>query len=332
MIILVVLVQVLLVGQIKSIAKLRVDSLVIKTLIGVSFKVKKLTLIVSLLILGVFVSHLTHANVDSDVDVIRYVDSKKYPDSKKSYFTDLLRLILESSKPEYGDFKLQPVAMDMGQARSSLMIERNQYIDLNWRMTSPQLEEQLQAIYFPILKGLMGYRIFIINKNAQRKFNQSTSLYDLQNLHLGQGYNWPDTKILLANGFSVIQGHENFLLDMLKKGRFSYFPRALHEPWSEIANDSSLMVEQHIMLEYPAPVFFFVNKNNKKLQKRLNTGINKLVISGQFDQFFLNHPITASVLQRAKVKQRNTFKLRNPFLSKQTKTLLNNDKLWVNLP
>ena len=162
MIILVVLVQALLVGLIKSIAKLPVNPVIIKILIGVSFKVKKLSLIVSLLILLFFVSHLTHANVDSDVDVIRYVDSKKYPDSKKSYFTDLLTLILESSKPEYGDFKLQPVAMDMGQARSSLMIERNQYIDLNWRMTSQQLEQQLQAIYFPILKGLMGYRIFII--------------------------------------------------------------------------------------------------------------------------------------------------------------------------
>jgi hypothetical protein len=304
--------------------------LVIATFIGERFKVKKLPFVASLMSLALFVSIKTEAM--PTIDVVRYVDSQKHPDSKKTYFIDLLNLILEASKPEYGDYKLQPVAIEMAQARTSLMLERNQYIDITWRMTSQQLESQLQAIYFPILKGLMGYRIFVINKNEQNNFTLSTSLHDLQNLHLGQGYNWPDTKILLANGFSVIQGHENFLLGMLKKGRFSYFPRALHEPWPEIANDNSLSVEQHIMLQYPAPVFFFVNKNNKKLQQRLNLGVNKLIESGQFDQFFLNHPITASVLQRAKVKQRHIFTLQNPFLSMQTKTLLANDKLWINLP
>ena len=74
------------------------------------------------------------------IDVVRYVDSQKHPDSKKTYFIDLLNLIMEASKPEYGDYKLQPVATEMGQARGSLMIQRNQFIDLNWRMTSPQLE------------------------------------------------------------------------------------------------------------------------------------------------------------------------------------------------
>lgn len=291
---------------------------------------KKLPFVASLMSLVLVVSVSTYAM--PAIDVIRYVDSKQHPDSKKTYFIDLLTLILEASKPEYGDYALQPVAIEMAQARSSLMLERNQYIDLTWRMTSQQLEEQLQAIYFPILKGLMGYRIFVINKSEQNNFTLSTSLHELQNLHLGQGYNWPDTKILLANGFSVIQGHENFLLDMLKKGRFSYFPRALHEPWTEIANDNSLVVEQHIMLQYPAPVFFFVNKDNKKLQQRLTLGVNKLLVSGQFDQFFLNHPITANVLKRAKVKQRHIFTLQNPFLSTQTKTLLANDKLWINLP
>jgi hypothetical protein len=178
--------------------------------------------------LALFVSIKTEAM--PTIDVVRYVDSQKHPDSKKTYFIDLLNLILEASKPEYGEYKLQPIATEMGQARGSLMIQRNQYIDLNWRMTSPQLEEQLQAIYFPILKGLMGYRIFIINKDAKSNFSQSTSLQDLQNLHLGQGYSWPDTKILLANGFSVIQGHENFLLDMLKKVVSVIFPEHCMNP------------------------------------------------------------------------------------------------------
>ena len=159
-------------------------------------------------------SSIAHAN---KIEQVRYIDSIEFPDPKQSYFLDLLKLTLEASKDQYGDYKLQPINIEMAQARTSIMLQRNEYIDLTWRMTSNQLEQQLQAIYFPILKGLMGYRIFIIKKEQQHLFNKSKSLEALQALHLGQGHNWADTEILLANGFNVIQGHDNFLIEMLKR-------------------------------------------------------------------------------------------------------------------
>ncbi len=279
-------------------------------------------------LITLFISTIVHAD---EIDLVRYIDSKDFPDPKQSYFVDLLKLTLEATKAQYGDYQLQPISIEMAQARTSIMLERNEYIDLTWRMTSNQLEQQLQAIYFPILKGLMGYRIFIITKKQQHLFNTNTSLETLQSLHLGQGHNWADTEILLANGFNVIQGHDNFLIEMLKKGRFNYFPRALHEPWPEIAGDNTLTVEEHLMLQYPAPVFFFVNKENKRLQQRLEYGLNKLLESGKFEHFFLNHPITSGILTKAKVNQRTTFPLENPLLSEQTKELLADERLWIKL-
>ena len=276
-------------------------------------------------------SMLSTMTLANEVDLIRYVDSKKYPDPKQSYFVDLLTLALEASKSSYGEYKLQAVSIEMAQARSSIMLQRNELIDLTWRMTSQTLEQKLQAIYFPILKGLMGNRIFIIRQNKQQTFPKATSLSQLQSISLGQGYNWPDTDILLANGFKVVRGSDSSLIKMLKKGRFDYFPRALHEPWFEIINEPELVVEENLMLQYPAPVFFFVNKENQRLRQRLTLGLNKLLTSGKFESFFLNHPITSGILTKAKVNKRTIFKLNNPLLSNKTRELLSDKHLWSDL-
>lgn len=265
----------------------------------------------------------------SATDLIRYVDSKKYPDPKQSYFIDLLTLALEESKSQFGDYKLQPVRIEMAQGRTAIMLQRNEYIDLTWRMTSQESEQKLQAIYFPLLKGVMGNRIFVINKGDQSKFTKHLPLEDLKKIPLGQGYNWPDTIILQKNGFNVTEGYDIYLLEMLKKGRFDYFPRALHEPWLEIINDSELIVEENLMLKYPAPIFFFVNHKNKHLQQRLEFGLAKLLNSGKFEHFFLNHPITAGILTKANVNNRIVFELSNPLLSEQVTALLTDERLWL---
>ncbi len=288
----------------------------------------KISCVRQLLITLALISNFTFAN---ELDLVRYIESKKYPDLKQSYFVDLLKLALEASKSRYGDYKLQPVNIEMAQARTSMMLQREEYIDLTWRMTSQTLEDKLQAIYFPILRGLMGYRIFIIHKNKQYLFNKNTTLTELKKIDLGQGHNWADSDILLANNFQVIKGNDVSLIEMLKKGRFSYFPRALHEPWLEITNETELTVEEYLMLQYPAPTFYFVNKKNKRLQQRLSFGLAQLLESGKFEQFFLNHSVTSGILTKANVKNRSTFSLHNPLLSEKTKNLLTDERLWIKL-
>jgi hypothetical protein len=288
----------------------------------------QLTCVRQLLIFLVLISKITFA---SETDLVRYVESKKYPDLKQSYFVDLLTLALEASKARYGDYRLQPVNIEMAQARTSAMLQRDEYIDLTWRMASQTLEDKLQAVYFPILKGLMGYRIFIIQQDKQYLFTKNTMLVDLKKVVLGQGHNWADSEILLANGFNVVKGSDEALINMLKKGRFRYFPRALHEPWLEIANKAELTVEKYIMLYYPAPTYFFVNKKNTRLQQRLSFGLAQLLESGKFEHYFLNHKITSGILTKANVKNRILFHLHNPLLSEKSKELLADERLWIHL-
>ena len=53
--------------------------------------------------------------------------------------------------------------------------------------------------------------------------------------------------------------------------------------------------------------------------------------SGEFEQFFLNHPITSGILQKANVHNRIVYELKNPLLSEQVKVLLKDKRLWVEL-
>ncbi len=262
-------------------------------------------------------------------DTVRYNISTIHPDAKQSYYIDLLSLILAASRDKYGAYQLIPMTQEMSQGRTSIMVQQGQAIDVTWRMTSQALETDLQAIYIPVLKGLMGVRIAVIRHDDISVFSPNLSLKKLKSLSAGQGYDWPDSDILRYNGFDVIEGSAFSLLTMLEKKRFDYFPRALHEPWLEIANKNQFVVEEHFLLKYPAPMYFFTNRKNTRLAQRIAYGFSKLIESGAFDEFFYHHPVTQNILVKANLPQRKIFTLKNPLLSEKSRAILNNKSLWL---
>lgn len=268
---------------------------------------------------------------DDQTMVVRYHISLEFTDSKQSYYIDLLKLALEESTQEFGAYTLEPVVIEMPQGRTSLMVADNNLIDVTWRMTSAETEQELQAVYWPLLKGLMGYRIFIINKDSAHRFPQSMTEAELKGLVAGQGTGWPDAKILAHNGYQVMPSPAMGLLNMLEKGRLDYFPRAVHEPWVEIAQRDEFMVEPNILLKYPAPMFFFVNKQNDLLQRRLSLGLARAYESGRFETFFKQHPITSEILAKARLQERQIFELSNPLLTAKAREAMDKVAKYTDL-
>lgn len=259
---------------------------------------------------------------------IYYNIPKREPSLMDLYPIELLTLALEKSKAQYGDFKLVPLFSDMTRARTSTLVASGRGLDITWRMTSQQLESELKAIYIPLLKGMMGYRIFIIRNHDSNLFPADISLEQLRLNLAGQGIGWPDTDILRFNGFGVIEGHYANLLDMLAKRRFDYFPRAIHEPWVEIDGDNRFRVEDKILLRYPAAMFYFVKSDNEELHARIENGLNQMIKSGEFEQFFLTHPLTAGLEEKVKPHQRRVFELRNPIISNKAEEVILQQPLW----
>lgn len=205
-------------------------------------------------------------------------------------------------------------------------------VDVMWAATDLDIENKLQPVRIPLLKGLLGHRIFLIHKDDQAKFDQIKTFADLQRIRLGQGTTWADTKILEANKLTVVKTNKYpSLLHMLDGGRFDAFPRGVQEPWSEVNSVTGLEleVEKRIMLVYKMPFYLFVNKNNQKLAQDLELGLNRALADGSFDKAFFSDPAIRSAVEKADLKNRLVFQLENPQMPKETP--VDRPELWLDV-
>ena len=235
---------------------------------------------------------------------------------KESYFTGLLRLILAETALEYGPCNVVATDNILTRMRSVALIN-NFGIDLFWATTSIERETLLRPVRVPLLKGLMGYKIFLINPADQPRFSRITTLTELQALRAGVGADWPDNKILRANGIETVSSSNyEALFRMLAAKRFDFFPRGASEVWSEYRNhpEVTLHIEEDLVLVYPAPVYFFVNIDNASLEQRLEKGLHKIMANGKFDEYFFKHPIIIDAIKRVRIHERRKIYLTNPLL------------------
>lgn len=263
-------------------------------------------------------------------DIIIYPKQQDITSHQNTYFYQLLELILSKTKEEFGDYQLIPSAQDIPQKRAVLMLAKNQRINMMWSMTSKKREEILQAVYFPLLKGLLGHRIFIIRKADQEKFRKIRTLDDLRQLVSGQGLGWPDVNILRHNKLKVIESpdYQN-VFDMLRAQRFDYFPRGITEAWGEHKNlnDNTLIVEPRLLLRYKAPLYFFVHKANHRLHDRLLRGLTLALEDGSFDELFYQDDNIRHSIQQTDIKSRLIFDLDNPDVLKTD--IFEKSSLWL---
>lgn len=246
------------------------------------------------------------------------------------YFTTLLVMALEASKAENEEIDIIFSPRDYSQARWINMLQSDKSNFVIWTMTDKEREQQMRPIRIPLFKGLFGYRVLLIRKQEQARFDQINTQQDLAKFLGGQGTHWPDTLILQANGLRVTTAETTeSLFRMIAARRFDYFPRGVSEAWFELLQrqDANLEVENKLLLYYPTAIYFFVNKNNEELAQRIEKGMEVLIDNGKFDQFFYNHPRVSSGLE--KVKSRRIIELKNPYLP--TETPVNNPRYWIDL-
>lgn len=253
--------------------------------------------------------------------VVRHIRPESENDQRQHYYIALLRLALGKTQASDGSFRLAMKNETMSQARAMKQLKGNNGIDVVWTMTSLEREKELRPIRIPLLKGLLGHRIFIIRQEDACHFMNIQTFDELKQLKAGQGKDWPDTKILRANGIYV-EGCIKYkgLFGMLKYKRFDYFPRGVNEPWDEVKThrDKNLVVEKTLLLQYPAPIYFFVSKENIKVAQRLETGLRLAIKDGSFDKLFLNHPSNKKIFDLAQIENRKIFKIKNPLLPQKT--------------
>ena len=267
---------------------------------------------------------LAVVSAGASAQTLKYNQSESDPNGY--YAEKMIKLALEHAGAKY-DLKVVP-----GNLTQVRMVEDalNGSLDIIWAGTSKELEDQLEPVRIPLYKGLLGHRFLIIRQGDQAKFDGINTLEDLKKVKLGQGTAWVDTKILESNGLNVVKTmkYQN-LFFMLDGGRFDAFPRAVFEPFSEVDKQPnlSLTVEKRLMLVYKMDFYLFVNKNNKKLAKELELGLNRAIADGSFEKLFLSAPSVQEAIAKGDLKNRVVIPLDNPFNSKETP--IDRAELWI---
>lgn len=108
-------------------------------------------------------------------------------------------------------------------------------LDVIWAMTSKQREQELLPIRVPIFKGLIGYRIMVIQDTKQQDLTHILSTQQIKAMVAIQGPDWADTDILRANGFKVqTSDWYNGFYRGVSKGFYDYLPKSILEPRAEM--------------------------------------------------------------------------------------------------
>lgn len=203
---------------------------------------------------------------------------------------------------------------------------------LAWGNSTPERETTLKAVRIPILKGLLGHRVFLIHADDQHKFDNVHTLQDLKKLTAGQGIDWGDAAVLKTANIPMITANKyESLFHMTEGGRFDYFPRAVHEPWEEMKRfkNLELAVEKNILLVYPMTMHFYVAKDDARLHDLLYKGLELAMLNGNYDRFFLKHPLVRDALDRSNVKGRRVIRVDNPHIPADTP--VEREEFWLSL-
>lgn len=252
------------------------------------------------------------------------------------YVSKLLRLILEASKApdEVIDLQYNKLYdLQLSHSRRVAEFAKLQGNLVMWTVTDKDRESFLRPIRVPIFKGLFGYRVLIIRKQDRARFAAIKSEKDLALLMAGQGDQWPDTDVLRDNGLPVVTGSQvDKLYKMLAAKRFDYFPRGLVEIVPEMAmiEQYNLMIAPDLLLEYPNPLYFFVNKSNTDLAQRLERGWEIIIDNGSYDRLLFSEEKVKVALQQIQPPPRYIMHLKTPELPAQTP--INNPRYWMRLP
>lgn len=233
--------------------------------------------------------------------------------NRSTYMLDLMKLALSYSDTRYR-FVETDERLSKNAEREALL---NGTLAVIWGGTSQQQEADFTPIRVDGYRGLMSLRFLIIRQGDQPRFNRVYTSEDLKQLRFGQGRSWQDTRILQASGLTVEGSSKKpGLFHMLEGGRFDAFPRGATEAWVEAREyrHLGLTVEQSLIIKYPLPTYFFVNRNRTKLAADIRAGLGKALLDGSFDDYFYGNERVQAFLAQANLEYRRVIELDNPFL------------------
>lgn len=235
------------------------------------------------------------------------------------YEYHLLRLALDATKAEYGEYEIKdlPAGSVPTYARLRIYAEDAQFENFIYKdSASNEIVEKLHGIEFPVDLGVTGYRIGFVSPESRPKVARVNTIEELKKLTIIQGRGWLDSDILKKIGFKVVEGSNiKGLFYMAANDRGDIFligANELEREWRKNQDIEYLHYDESICIYYSLPKFFFVNKNNKILAERVDRGLKIAYESGAvrrlWDEYY-GDAVKFSALNKRKI-----FRFENPLI------------------
>jgi hypothetical protein len=214
------------------------------------------------------------------------------PDVTSRFYEQALRLALAKTgtASEQVQFEYHPNFLNRERARR--MVKQG-VLDIVWSSSNKKREAELLPVKFNLIRGINEYRLLLIRAVDQPKFDQVKNLNDLQKFKIGSGTHWSDTGVYRFNGLPLVTSFAyESMFRMLGAKRFDYMARSIQEIHSEVEHYGALglAIEKKLVIHYPQPIYFFVNKNNGALAARIQRGLEIARADGSLDELFFATP------------------------------------------
>lgn len=267
---------------------------------------------------------------DRDIDVVSIASSHSKLDIRTKYTHEILNQALNLSAEKYGAYKLNKVAISMSNDVTFYELSRGKIINVAMSGATPDKDHLATPIRIPIRRGILNYRLLIINKKNLKLFEKINSLTQLKPYSVGIHSNSVTSDVMKVLGFSVVDTVSyDGMFKQLSHDKFDYIPRGLHEAYDEIAlrkaTINNLIVEPNLALYSPLPYYIYVSPAYPKIAERIEYGLEAMIEQGLIAKIFERY--YAADIKRSKLAERTIINIGNPFLS--PKTPLHRKELWI---
>lgn len=238
---------------------------------------------------------------------------------KNTYRAELYKLLLDVTRPEFGDYQLRSYTTAVAARRQALLMNAGVQLNMHWTSPgTPIATADVIKIPVDIQRGLLGYRVCLTTVQAKAPWDRVVDLKSLGLVRIGQVDSWPDFDIYKFNQLRLV-GTPSFdgLFEMLAANRFDCLPLGVDEVGTiyrekkvKLAN---LRIEESLLIHYEFPAYIYVSAKRPDIAKRLHRGFEIIQNNGQFDNLFERY--FAHDLAALKLQSRRIICMKSPYIA-----------------
>ncbi|MDP4489392.1 MULTISPECIES: hypothetical protein [Pseudoalteromonas] len=260
---------------------------------------------------------VTANTVSAGPKVIRVVDAAEENGTPQNqYFLSVLRLALDKSREQYGEYWIEPIDLPINQSRQFKELLKHN-VDVFWTVSTAARDTQAKPVTIPIAFGSFGIRALAMNVADSGKLNVQLSLAELQKFNVVLGQDWPDVQIFEKAGFTVekyVDGLASYRVLANSVGKI--FPRGVIElvPELKAFDNKQVTYGEKNLLLYPSMVYFYVRKDDIKLHKRLEYGLAQAFADGSLAALFYDSNMMVELKKHFNLQGTTIHQIENPLV------------------